>query len=656
MPEGCANREPLARLEWMVRPRPRPNTGADYKPPYGDLVALNTIRVLLDTVGQATLADVVREYLDLLDTSAAVYERNGDYALGIFSSGWCRFMDAASRRCCGPVDNREALAGGRWHCHESCWTDASRQSIETGAPVDVECQGGIRLYAVPVSVGGETVGSINFGYGDPPRDDATLRALAEKYQVSVEDLRTHAAQYESRPAVIIELAKQRLAASARLLGEIIERKQAVEVLRRSEQELSVRNRIAQICLTMPDDEMYAEVLDVVLEATRSKYGVFGYIDEHGALMVPTMTRSIWDKCNVPEKMVVFPREQWGNSIWPRALRQKRTLHANERSTSVPTGHVEILRNISTPILHQNEVIGLFQVANKDTDYDQHDIQALEAIAGYLAPVLDARLNRDRQEKARRGAEVQLRHLNETLEQRVRERTAQLESANKELEAFSYSVSHDLRAPLRHISGYVDLLRKDVEPTLGERARRYLATIAGSAAEMGHLIDDLLAFSRVGRHEMRISRVELDELVREAASQAERGAAGRTIVWKLTPLPAVHADPGLFRLVLGNLLENAVKYTRPRSAAVIEVGAETTDLETVLFVHDNGVGFDMAYANKLFNVFQRLHSSAEFEGTGIGLATVRRIVSRHGGRTWAEGAVDQGATFYLSLPHPASDTP
>jgi signal transduction histidine kinase len=265
----------------------------------------------------------------------------------------------------------------------------------------------------------------------------------------------------------------------------------------------------------------------------------------------------------------------------------------------------------------------------------------------------ARLQQRSAEVERAKCEIQ--KMNAELEKKVQERTSELSAANQELEAFSYSVSHDLRAPLRHLDGFTELLKQGQKERLDEKGKRQLEVIGQAAKKMGTLIDELLIFSRMGRQEMLRTSVPMRTVVSEALEHLEQAYANRQVELIISDMRQVEADPAMMRLVWVNLISNALKYSGTRERARIEIDSYDTPTEQVFFIRDNGVGFDMKYADKLFGVFQRLHSEREFEGTGIGLANVRRIVSRHGGRTWAESVLGEGSTFYFSLLHYGKST-
>jgi len=299
----------------------------------------------------------------------------------------------------------------------------------------------------------------------------------------------------------------------------------------------------------------------------------------------------------------------------------------------------IMACINVPLVSGEQLVGAMNLGWADPrEFTPEELEIASEVADEITIAIEQ--IRLRQEAKHHALEM---------EQKIKERTSQLLAANKELEAFSYSVSHDLRAPLRHINGYIELLKKCFPGTLPGKEKHYLDTIADSAHQMGMLIDDLLQFSRTGQQEMHLADLDMNDVLREVLQTIKQDIKGRNIKWDIAVLPHVIGDYSLLRLVWNNLLSNAVKFTMRNPKTRIEIGVINDNDEFVFFVRDNGVGFDMKYAHKLFGVFQRLHSSEEFEGTGIGLANVRRIIAKHGGRTWAEADLDKGAVFYFSIP-------
>jgi light-regulated signal transduction histidine kinase (bacteriophytochrome) len=296
----------------------------------------------------------------------------------------------------------------------------------------------------------------------------------------------------------------------------------------------------------------------------------------------------------------------------------------------------------------DEVLGLMQVGEarsaQRSPITTEQLELAQAMAAQIGVAIkNAYLHRAQVE-----AEREVRALNEQLEQRVAERTRELEVANQELEAFSYSVSHDLRAPLRAMDGFSRILLERFSDELSEDGHGYLERIRGSAQRMGRLIDDLLAFARTSRKPLLRRKIDPARLVREVLDELAPERQGRHIEEQIGLLPSLEADPALMKQVYVNLLQNAIKFTRQQPIARIDVGALTVGDDVVYYVKDNGAGFDMRYADKLFGVFQRLHRPTDFEGTGVGLATRQRIIQRHGGRIWAEAAPNQGATFFFTI--------
>ncbi len=435
-------------------------------------------------------------------------------------------------------------------------------------------------------------------------------------------------------------------------GELImanqQLRQEIAERQRVEEELSwegeVNQAVAELSKKLLSPVSIDEISHIVLEhakhLTGSVYGFVGYIDSvTGYLVCPTLTRKIWDTCLVADKDIVFKefRGLWGWVLINRKPLLTNTPADDPRSTGIPEGHLPVLRFLSAPATIGKTLAGQVSVANAERDYTYREQQVIERLANLYAIAIQ-----------RRQAEEDIRQLNQELEHRVVLRTAELETVNKELEAFAYSISHDLRAPLRHINGFASLLKKDMGKSIDQKSQYYIGLISEASIRMGHLIDDLLSFSRLGRQEMSFIEIDLKILFKDVLRDLKSDISERKILWEIGELPVVHCDVSMLRIVLMNLLSNAVKFTRPRKEAVIEINSSIEENEVVVSIRDNGVGFDPTYTDKLFAVFQRLHRDDEFEGTGVGLAIAQRIIHRHGGRIWAEGEPDKGATFYFSL--------
>lgn len=458
--------------------------------------------------------------------------------------------------------------------------------------------------------------------------------------ISCHDAEPRAVSYQTRTA-------------CELLGRILALQiEARESARLAQRKLELRQQIVQLLSVMADR-------DSVVEGFRQQPEVaLGFAGASGAAIVAA------DRC---ETLGETPaQEQIMHLVhWLAEQHDQLVFHSDCVSRDIPAlpalaTHCAGVMAIPISRLHAHYLIWFRPEQIKTVDWAGQPEKRIDSHTGALSP----RHSFERWQEIVRGhaqpwepveieGALELRNAVLGIVLRKAEEMAQLtgelRATNKELESFSYSVSHDLRAPLRHIAGYTELLGELESSRLSERGLRFLDNIAEAASFAGTLVDNLLSFSQMGRSALRLSDVDLGALVASIRAETAPDCAGREIEWRQQPMPIVVADAAFIHMALRNLIDNAIKYSRTRAPALIEIGAEQRRGEVVVYVRDNGVGFDMQYAGKLFGVFQRLHRMEEFEGTGIGLASVRRIIERHDGRVWAEGQLDQGATFYFALP-------
>ncbi len=585
----------LKAIKWLIEKSPgEVHQLSQY---YGDLTALNTRRIILDNIGSDVLADIVQEYMALLDTSSAVYESNGDYAHGIFTSGWCRMLDAASRKLCDTDDNAEALCSGKWLCHESCWENASKVSVQTGKPVDIECHGGLNLYAVPIKVNEETVGSINFGYGDPPRQLQQIEEIAQKYRVDPTILLKEARAYESRPKFIIEMTKKRLENSAKLIGALLESKLTQKKLQQEQEQLSVTLQ---------------SIGDAVITT-----------DIHGKIILIN---------DVAQALTGWNRED----ACGRSLTDVFQIINEQTQTAC--------ENPVKKVLKTNEVV---ELANHTILISRDGTR--RAIADSAAPIVDTCRNTI-------GVVLVFRDMTEKLDLENALRHAhKMEAIGK----LAGGIAHEFNNILSIIIGNNELVMEELPEWSLARESTEEIRIAGMRAR--DVVKQLLTFSRKDNAvkkvmEFRSVVQESMKLIR-SSTPANIGIK-QTLPDDIYP---VIGNETQINQLLINLCNNAVDAMPATGGILtIELSNEIVDKKMAkhhsnlvpgryakLVVSDNGMGMDKETIDRIFEPYYTTKDIGK--GSGIGLAVVHGIVERHGGSIITDSNPGQGTVFSIFFP-------
>jgi PAS domain S-box-containing protein len=414
------------------------------------------------------------------------------------------------------------------------------------------------------------------------------------------------------------------------IKDITQQREYEESLKEKTFELSVRNKISDIFLTAEDDKMYSEVLNVLLDSMQSNYGIFGYINENGDFVAPTTSETVWEKGNIANKSIVFPKETWEKSTLATALKEKKIQCVNQPSKNSSIGQTIFSRQISAPIIFHNKVIGLIQVANKKTDYSEKDLKIFGSILFTLAPILDARLNRDLETKRKNNV------------------IKDLENSNQELEQFAYVASHDLQEPLRMVASFTNLIQKKFKDKIGEKGNMYIQYATDGATRMQTLINDLLDISRISTRGKEFDKIDCNTVLAKALINLKYSIEKNNAIITNDELPIIYADENQLVRVFQNLISNAIKF-RGKANPQIRIECSKENVKYRFCISDNGIGIEKDYFEKIFIIFQRLNTRNEYQGTGIGLSICKRIINRHKGEIWVDSIPGKGSKFYFTLP-------
>ncbi|MFP4109387.1 MAG: PAS domain S-box protein [Desulfonatronovibrio sp.] len=600
--------EKLKRIEWMLSGSPFSNIEAreeTHEQGYGDLTELNRDGIILKSIGHERLNSFASEYLDLLGTSSAVYEANGDYAYGIFASGWCRMMDSASRNLCNTPDNFEALNSGQWLCHESCWTDCAKVAISSGDKTDIECNGGIRMYAVPIFAWDNVIGAINFGYGDPPKDPEKLKMLADAYYLDYDDLLREAKAYDSRPPYIIEMAKRRLDTTAKLIGSMVEATQAMDILK--EREAFIKATLDSLPVGVAVNSVDPKVQFTYMNENFAKF----YQTTREALAAPN---DFWE--------VVYPEPVFREKIKSRVLEDC----ASGDPARMFWKDIPVFRPDQEP----------FYITAQNIPLPESDLM--------VSTVWDV--------TDRKQAEENLFLAKE-----------QAEAANKAKSEFLANMSHEIRTPINGIMGMMQLLQMTTE--LDAEQKQMVDMTLNSANRLTRLLSDILDLSRIEAGKMSIyeeefSTSELSDSVTDLfkITANEKGIPLECTTDKTLPQKVI-GDQARVRQILFNLVGNAFKYTDQGTVSMDMAPlppAGNEGIRIVFTVSDTGIGIPDGKLESLFKPFVQVDGShtRKYQGAGLGLSIVKRLVDLMGGKINISSQAGQGTNVYVVLPFKLPD--